>query len=86
LLHKKKKNPRILDATLQTIEKNTVCQTIHLGTYDTEPITFKMMEEYCEENGYNRASKVHTEIYISDPRKVSPEKLKTTLRFNVNKK
>ena len=45
-----------------------------------------MMEEYCEENGYNRASKVHTEIYISDPRKVSPEKLKTTLRFNVNKK
>ncbi|AIO18054.1 hypothetical protein KQ51_00151 [Candidatus Izimaplasma bacterium HR1] len=82
----KKNNKIILDSKLIKSKESTVCQTIHLGSYDNEPETFSKMEEYCQENGYDRLSKVHTEIYISDPRKVSPEKLKTTLRFEVKKK
>ncbi len=82
----KKKNPKILKTKLVTSKESNVCQTIHLGSYDSEPATFKLMEEYTEEQGYSRLSKTHTEIYISDPRRVSPEKLKTTLRFDIIKK
>jgi len=43
------------------------------------------MEKFCEENGLRRIDKRHWEIYISDPRRVSPKKLKTVLRFKVEK-
>jgi hypothetical protein len=56
---------------------------MHLGSYDNEPASFKQMEEFCKENNLLRKSKQHREIYLSDARKVSPEKLKTVLRFNV---
>ena len=56
---------------------------IHFGTYDDEPESFEIMENFCKENGLKRISKVHREIHISDPRKVNPEKLKTVLRFKV---
>ena len=81
----KKKNKKILDSKLINSKETTVCQTIHIGSYDNEPETFHNMEIHCQDHGYERISKVHTEIYISDPRKTSPEKLKTTLRFEVKK-
>ncbi len=58
-------------------------QMLHIGSYDTEPDSFKIMEEFALENGLKRLSKTHREIYLSDPRKVIPEKLKTVLRFSV---
>ncbi|MCK5197135.1 MAG: GyrI-like domain-containing protein, partial [Spirochaetales bacterium] len=58
-------------------------QMMHLGSYDNEPESFKQMEQYCKENKLTRESKQHREIYLSDVRKVSPEKLKTVLRFKV---
>jgi hypothetical protein len=39
------------------------------------------MEEYCTQQGLKRTSKIHREIYLSDPRKTEPNKLKTLLRF-----
>jgi len=56
---------------------------LHLGSYDDEPASFANMENFCIENGYERRSKVHREIYLSDPRKTAPDKLKTVLRFSV---
>jgi hypothetical protein len=56
---------------------------LHKGSYDSEPASFDMMEQYCKDNGYKRASLIHREIYLSDPRKTEPEKLKTVLRFQV---
>lgn len=56
---------------------------MHTGSYDDEPITFKLMEEFCMENNLQRVQKTHKEIYISDARKTQPEKLKTVLRFQV---
>jgi hypothetical protein len=41
------------------------------------------MEEFCLDNNFTRESKVHREIYLSDARRVSPEKLKTVLRFKI---
>ncbi len=83
---KKKKSELIKDAVLIKSEEKLVCQSLHLGRYDNEPKTFKMMEEFCQENNYRRLNKSHIEVYLSDARKVIPEKLKTTLRFEVTKK
>lgn len=81
---KKKKPHKLLDKVKFTSIKDGKCvQMLHVGSYDDEPISFKRMEEFCEEKGLARISKVHKEIYLSDARKVSPEKLKTVLRFNV---
>ncbi|MGL5540952.1 MAG: GyrI-like domain-containing protein [Erysipelotrichaceae bacterium] len=60
-------------------------QALHIGSYDEEPATFAKMEAYAASIGYARSEKTHTEIYLSDPRRVSPEKLKTVLRFRVHK-
>lgn len=54
-------------------------QMLHLGSYDNEPESFEIMKKICSEEGLKRTSKQHREIYLSDPRKVVPEKLKTVL-------
>jgi hypothetical protein len=56
---------------------------MHLGSFDNEPATFKIMEEFAEENNLTRLAKDHREIYLSDFRKVAADKLKTVLRFKV---
>lgn len=81
----KKDNPMLMKLHYEEIEEGLCCQMLHLGSYDLEPSSFQMMESYCEQEGYMRASKLHKEIYLSDPRKTEPEKLKTILRFKVNK-
>lgn len=67
------------------IEDGECVQMMHFGSYDNEPESFKQMEQYCKENILKRELKQHREIYLSDVRKVSPEKLKTVLRFKVKK-
>ena len=56
---------------------------LHLGSYDDESVSFKLMEAFADANHLNRLLKSHREIYLSDFRKVAPEKLKTVLRFKV---
>ena len=56
---------------------------LHLGSYDSEPASFEMMEQFCKDNGYRRASHKHREIYLSDPRKTESDKIKTVLRYQV---
>lgn len=85
LVYKKKKDPMVLKTSFETIEEGIVCQMMHIGSYDEEPVTFSIMEHYTSENGYDRVSKSHKEIYISDARKVIENKLKTTLRFGIQK-
>jgi len=55
-------------------------QILHRGPYDAEPAAFARMEACLAEEGYSRLSKDHREIYLSDPRRTAPEKLKTILR------
>ncbi|GAA0722627.1 GyrI-like domain-containing protein [Clostridium malenominatum] len=61
-------------------------QMMHIGKYDEEPASFDFMEKYCNTNNLIRKEKTHREIYISDFRKTDPEKLKTVLRFKVERK
>lgn len=79
-----KKAPALLpEVKFETIEEGKCVQMLHVGSYDDEPESFTLMEQYAAENGLLRPSKVHREIYLSDFRKVAPEKLKTVLRFKV---
>lgn len=78
----KKPNPFLESARFESVEEGMCCQMMHLGSYDDEPVSFSRMEAFCEENGYIRSSKLHREIYLSDPRRMKPEKLKTVLRFH----
>ena len=65
------------------IEDGHCVQMMHLGPYDTEPQSFAQMEDFATDLNLVRKSKVHREIYLSDVRRVAPEKLKTVLRFQV---
>lgn len=80
---RKKANPYLEVARFGYVEDGLSCQMMHIGSFDEEPASFARMETYCSEHGYVRASKLHREIYLSDPRKTAPEKLKTVLRFAV---
>ncbi|WP_096086159.1 GyrI-like domain-containing protein [Agaribacterium haliotis] len=60
-------------------------QMLHIGPYDNEAASFEKMEQFCQEHNLRRLSKRHREIYLSDARKVSADKLKTVLRFQVEK-
>jgi len=82
---RKKRNPYLDQVRLIRMEDGLCCQMMHIGPYDDEPASFARMEAYCAEAGYVRAEKTHREIYLSDPRKTEPAKLRTVLRFRVHK-
>ena len=82
----KKPNALLDKVQFEEIIEGDCFQMLHLGSYDSEPASFKLMEDVTENEDYRRKSKIHREIYLSDARKVAPDKLKTVLRFNVEKK
>lgn len=79
----KKTNIQLDNVQFEFITEGLCVQTMHVGSYDDEPKTFELMEKFCLQNNLKRAEKTHKEIYISDMRKTSPEKLKTVLRYKV---
>ena len=83
LVSARKKVPAdLLDrATFETMTDGRSVQMLHVGPYDTEPETFAAMNEFMSAHGLSRPEQVHREIYLSDPRRVVPEKNRTTLRF-----
>ncbi|MGI6320370.1 MAG: GyrI-like domain-containing protein [Bacteroidales bacterium] len=84
----KKKKPHDLleQVNFEEIIEGDCIQMLHLGSYDNEPESFRFMESFAEQNNYFRKSMIHREIYLTDARKVSPDKLKTILRFSIEKK
>jgi hypothetical protein len=63
-------------------------QCMHVGAYDDEPATVELMHKFAEEQGYVldiTENRLHHEIYLSDVRKVVPEKLKTVIRHPIRK-
>lgn len=82
---KKKSNPYLEEVTFEQITDGLCCQVMHRGSYDDEPESFAKMHAFCDENGYERICKTHREIYLSDPRRAEPAKMKTVLRFKIGK-
>ena len=79
---RKKVSGELLDrATFETMSDGLSVQMLHVGPYDTEPETFAAMNGFLAARGLSRTERVHREIYLSDPRRVAPEKNRTTLRF-----
>lgn len=70
------------------VNEGLCVQCMHIGPYDTEPATVQRMHEFMEAEGYIldiSDTRRHHEIYLSDVRKVSPEKLKTVIRHPIRK-
>lgn len=85
-LTKKKKPHDLLNLVkFEETSEGECIQMLHEGSFDSEPESFKLMENYAEQENYKRTCKTHREIYLNDARKVSPDKLKTVLRFCVEK-
>lgn len=77
----KKPHPLLSEVQFESITEGPCVQMLHTGSYDSEPASFAAMEAFAEAEGLVRSSKLHREIYLSDARRVAPEKLKTVLRF-----
>ncbi len=84
----KKKKMDCSRAELITMEEGLCVQIMHMGAYDDEPATIALMDEFIKENGYVNdinEDRLHHEIYLSDARKVAPEKWKTVIRHPIKK-
>lgn len=75
-------------AELLTLREGLCVQMMHIGSYDSEPESVARMDRYLLENGYQNdlsETRLHHEIYLSDPRKTAPEKQKTVIRHPVKR-
>ncbi len=87
-LAKKKPGVDVSKARLEAITEGLCVQVMHIGSYDDEPATVAALDKFAADNGYAvdmSGNRRHHEIYLSDPRKVAPEKLKTIIRHPVVK-
>ena len=85
----KKKKLDCSPAEFITVDEGLCVQIMHLGPFDDEPATVALMDRYLAENGYVNditAERLHHEIYMSDARKVAPEKWKTVIRHPIKKR
>ena len=76
-------------AEFLTLEEGLCVQMMHIGPFDNEPESVAIMDAFLEEQGYENdinEERLHHEIYMSDARRVAPEKWKTVIRHPVRKK
>lgn len=84
----KKKKLDCSSAEFLTIDEGLCVQIMHIGPFDNEPKSVAIMDAYLAENGYENDlsdTRLHHEIYMSDARKVTPEKWKTVIRHPIRK-
>ena len=81
---KKAKFPRFPEVRFEKFKEGRAAQVMHVGPYSTERETIDRLHAFVEEQGY-RLRGAHHEIYLGDPRRSKPEKLKTILRHPVER-
>ena len=84
----KKKKQDFSRVEFLTYDEGLCVQIMHIGSFDDEPATVTLMDAYLEQNGYVtdiNKDRLHHEIYLSDARKVAPEKWKTVIRHPIKK-
>ena len=85
----RKKNIDVSKAEFLSADEGLCVQIMHVGAFDDEPATVKVMDDFALENGYEldfSPIRLHHEIYLSDPRRCAPEKLKTVIRHPVRRR
>lgn len=83
-----KKRKDFSSAEFLTVEEGLCVQIMHIGPFDNEPESVAVMDKFIEEEGYVcdiNEKRLHHEIYLSDARKVPPEKWKTVIRHPIKK-
>ena len=86
VLGKKKPELDLSLANLAAWNEGRCAQIMHIGSYDDEPATIEILEAFIKKSGYRNdisQARKHHEIYLSDPRKTAPEKLKTVIRHPI---
>lgn len=84
----RKKKTDFSKAEFFTCHEGLCVQCMHIGPYDDEPVTVDKMHSFAAEQGYVLdfgEHRYHHEIYLSDPRRCTPEKLKTVVRHPIRK-
>lgn len=81
-LRTKRSSPALADVRFERWCEGAAAQILHVGPYDAEAATLEKLHEFVREHGRKLHGK-HHEIYLSDPRRCAPEKLKTILRHPV---
>lgn len=81
-LKSKKDNPLLSEASLERFHEGLCVQILHIGPYADEPRSFDKLQEFAAENSC-RLSRPHHEIYLGDPGRAKPERLKTILRHQI---
>lgn len=84
----KKKKLDCSSAEFLTVDEGLCVQIMHMGSFDDESASVALMEEYLAKNGYVKdigEARLHHEIYMSDARKVAPEKWKTVIRHPIRR-
>lgn len=79
----KKDLSEIAEMEIKEFPEMKVAQILHVGKYDDEPASFQKIDALVSDNNKQRISKIHREIYLSDARRVEPDKLKTILRYQI---
>lgn len=84
----RKKKKDFSKAEFITVEEGLCVQCMHIGPYDDEPASVNRMHEFAREQGFvpdMTDERLHHEIYLSDPRRTAPERLKTVIRIPIKK-
>ena len=84
----KKKKIDCSSAEFLTVDEGICVQIMHVGSFDDEPKTVEIMDRFLAQNGYENdmgGGRLHHEIYLSDARRVAPEKWKTVIRHPIKK-
>ncbi|MDR0930801.1 MAG: GyrI-like domain-containing protein [Clostridiales bacterium] len=88
IIHKKKSELDLSKVCFETLDEGLCLQILHIGSYDNEPEATAKMDEFLANSEYQAdfsQNRRHHEIYLSDPRKTAPEKLKTVIRIPIKK-
>jgi len=80
-----KRGPKVDEVKLESFHEGLSAQVMHVGPYSEEGPTIQLLHDYITEQGY-RMRGDHHEIYMSDPRRSKPEKLKTIIRHQIEKR
>jgi len=81
---KKAKFPRFPEVRFETFAEGRAAQIMHVGPYEAEGPTVERLHRFIEEQGYRLRGR-HHEIYLGDPRRSAPEKLRTIIRHPVER-
>ena len=85
VVKRKKPDPLYNEIQYRTMENGLCVEILHVGPYDNEPVSFEKMDRFADAQGLRRLENSHREIYLSNANRVEKSKLKTILRYAVER-